>query len=53
MFRNQAQAKRLLRAIRQKARKMTFEWGGSLTVMTTQDLLAIEKIVSKCEKRLK
>lgn len=53
MFRNKTQAKRLLRAIRQKARKMTFEWDGGIQIMTTQDLLALEKIVAKCEKRLK
>lgn len=52
-FRNKAQARRLCQAIRQKARKLCWEWNGAYTILTTSDVIAIEKIVDRAEKRLK
>ena len=48
-----AQAKRLLKSIKQKARKLTFEYDGAVIVMNDNDLLALMRIINKCEKRLK
>lgn len=47
-----AQAKRMLSAILGKAQKLTFANHKTVNCMTTNDLLAIEKIVNKCMKRI-
>jgi acyl-CoA reductase-like NAD-dependent aldehyde dehydrogenase len=54
-FRSKAEAKRLLRAIRQKSKKIYMEWSGSspYAIFNTADISAIEKIVDRAEKRLK
>jgi hypothetical protein len=47
-----SQAKRMLDAIQSKAQRLTFANHKTVQCMTTQDMIAIEKIVQRCMKRI-